>query len=346
MAQRERLNRLLTDPVVETTDDADPPSLYSILEVESAATGQQIKMAYRRLALRYHPDKFPQSRPTPEALATEALANLERQWTQRFQQLSLAYDILSNEARRRRYDRTGQVNDDLLDDLAEEGEGRDWDAYFDEMFRDLVTTDTIDAFAATYRESAEERDDLIRAYTETEGDMDQILATVPLCTVDDEQRFRTLLDAAIADRSLPSFKAYRPFNAATHSRRRRAAEQEAKEAAVLAAELGLQQKDRKRSRRAREQDESVDGNGEDDDDEGTDQLRALIQQRGRQRMDNLLANLEAKYAAPKSKGKRARKAAPEPVPAEPSEEEFAALQAKLFGNKAKAAKPKAKKVKS
>ncbi|MCA9664688.1 MAG: J domain-containing protein [Myxococcales bacterium] len=61
---------------------------YNILGVPPTATQEQIKAAYRRLALRHHPDK----NPSPEA-------------AERFRRCTEAYNVLSDESRRASYDR-------------------------------------------------------------------------------------------------------------------------------------------------------------------------------------------------------------------------------------------------
>lgn len=61
---------------------------YSILQVSSQATSEDIKLSFRRLARQYHPDLNPDN---PE--------NAEY-----FKQISEAYEILSDEIKRRRYD--------------------------------------------------------------------------------------------------------------------------------------------------------------------------------------------------------------------------------------------------
>jgi curved DNA-binding protein CbpA len=61
---------------------------YSILQVSPQATSEDIKMSFRRLARQYHPDLNPDDPETAE----------------HFKQVSEAYEILSDEVKRRRYD--------------------------------------------------------------------------------------------------------------------------------------------------------------------------------------------------------------------------------------------------
>lgn len=65
---------------------------YQILGVEKNATPEQIKKAYRKQALKYHPDKNPGNK--------EAEA--------KFKKVSEAYEILSNENKKRLYDQYGE----------------------------------------------------------------------------------------------------------------------------------------------------------------------------------------------------------------------------------------------
>ena len=68
------------------------PDLYKTLGVARDATSKEIKSAYRRLARQHHPDLNP-----GDAGAGE-----------RFKQVAAAYEVLSDPALRRRYDRTGR----------------------------------------------------------------------------------------------------------------------------------------------------------------------------------------------------------------------------------------------
>ncbi|KAI5466815.1 hypothetical protein BGZ63DRAFT_369610 [Mariannaea sp. PMI_226] len=71
---------------------ASPPDYYAILEVPDTATTQQIRDAYKRAALKTHPDR----------VAANAPERAER--TRKFQIVNDAYFTLSDSARRREYD--------------------------------------------------------------------------------------------------------------------------------------------------------------------------------------------------------------------------------------------------
>ena len=66
---------------------------YEILGVSRKADGEELKRAYRRLAMKYHPDRNNGSDKT------EAEA--------KFKECSEAYEVLSDEHRRARYDQFG-----------------------------------------------------------------------------------------------------------------------------------------------------------------------------------------------------------------------------------------------
>lgn len=70
--------------------------LYEILEVESKATNSEIKKAYRKLALRYHPDK----------VSEEDRVDAET----KFKEISHAYEILIDEVKREEYDTYGTTD--------------------------------------------------------------------------------------------------------------------------------------------------------------------------------------------------------------------------------------------
>ena len=70
---------------------ADKRDYYEVLGVAKDATADQIKSAYRKLAMKYHPDRNPDN---PEA-------------KEKFTEISEAYEVLSNQEKRQRYDQFG-----------------------------------------------------------------------------------------------------------------------------------------------------------------------------------------------------------------------------------------------
>jgi len=89
-------NRLaLRHQLTHPTAGAD---YYKVLEVDSKATQQQIRDAYKKAALKHHPDRVPSD--SPERTAR----------TKRFQQINDAYYTLSDPTRRRDYDAARTFN--------------------------------------------------------------------------------------------------------------------------------------------------------------------------------------------------------------------------------------------
>jgi curved DNA-binding protein len=67
---------------------------YEILGVKRAATDADIKKAYRRLAMKYHPDRNP---------------GKEKEATEKFKEINEAYGVLGDAEKRRQYDQFGTV---------------------------------------------------------------------------------------------------------------------------------------------------------------------------------------------------------------------------------------------
>ena len=64
---------------------------YEILGVSKSASKEEIKKAYRKLAIKYHPDKNPDDKQAEES----------------FKEAAEAYEILSDPNKRARYDQFG-----------------------------------------------------------------------------------------------------------------------------------------------------------------------------------------------------------------------------------------------
>jgi DnaJ homolog subfamily C member 9 len=116
-------------------DISGPPTEinpYAVLKIGPTATAADIRSAYRKLALQWHPDK--QQKNKEEAHT-------------KFQEIAFAYAILSDETRRKRYDTTGSLEE------GEEGEF-DWKEWFSEMWDGIVNGDTIKEFKDRYQGTA------------------------------------------------------------------------------------------------------------------------------------------------------------------------------------------------
>jgi len=71
---------------------AENKDYYKILGVNRNATQKEIKSAYRKLAMKYHPDRNPDNKKAAE---------------DRFKEISEAYEVLSDEKKRKLYDQYG-----------------------------------------------------------------------------------------------------------------------------------------------------------------------------------------------------------------------------------------------
>lgn len=106
---------------------------YVELEVPKSAEIVQIKTAYKKLALKWHPDKHPEDQRDAA--------------TEKFKLVSEAYSILSNEKRRKYFDKNGTIEgeedcvdmDDIFKDIFKTGNSGSFNFQFDDMFDDFIT---------------------------------------------------------------------------------------------------------------------------------------------------------------------------------------------------------------
>ncbi|MGD6808730.1 MAG: molecular chaperone DnaJ [Candidatus Bathyarchaeia archaeon] len=97
---------------------------YEVLGVEKNASKDQIKDAYRKLALQYHPDR-----------------NKEAGAEDKFKEISEAYAVLSDEQKRSQYDNLGHAGFDQQYTSEDIFRGADFDSIFRDMgFGDLFRT--------------------------------------------------------------------------------------------------------------------------------------------------------------------------------------------------------------
>ena len=98
---------------------------YDVLGVDKDASQQEIKKAYRKLALKYHPDKS----DDPDA-------------EEKFKEISEAYAVLSDQEKRQRYDRYGHAGIDQEYSYEDIFRGAD----FSDIFGDLGFNDIFKQF--------------------------------------------------------------------------------------------------------------------------------------------------------------------------------------------------------
>lgn len=76
---------------------ANKKDYYELLGVAKGASQEEIKSAYRKLAMKYHPDRNPDNKEAEE----------------KFKEISEAYSVLSDQQKRTQYDQFGSVGDNM-----------------------------------------------------------------------------------------------------------------------------------------------------------------------------------------------------------------------------------------
>jgi len=140
------------DEVERIRNSSNP---YDVLGVSQNATTQEIKSAYRKLALRHHPDKQP----------INGTADSNAQASQLFVKIGAAYEILSNDEARRKFDeeeilgrRNISSNDPFFDfGLSGFGFGRPASEAFTDPFDLFANAFGADPFERQFRQHQRQR---------------------------------------------------------------------------------------------------------------------------------------------------------------------------------------------
>lgn len=108
---------------------AEELDYYKILGVERTATAEEIKRAYKKTAVKWHPDKWEGKSPEEKKDAEE-----------RFKQAAEAYDVLSDPNKRSRYDQFGKAGVDGAGGFGGFGQGMDINdifSHFGDIFEEM-----------------------------------------------------------------------------------------------------------------------------------------------------------------------------------------------------------------
>ncbi|TFY72690.1 hypothetical protein EVG20_g298 [Dentipellis fragilis] len=308
-------------------DDREDPSvlffgkedvdLYAVLKLDSSAKPEDIKKAYRKLALVYHPDKHATSDDAAKADASH-----------KFQQISFAFTILGDEKRRERYDKTGKTDEGL--DMGED-EGSD------EEVEDLKQ-----AYANTDGSIDEIMNHIPHS---THNDEARFIVLISKLVRDGELPSLPTWESSIKDEKA---KLVRKKQADKEAKE---AEALARELGVWDEFYGS---GKAGPRKGKGKGKGKAKKDEEEDEGDVSALQALILKK-QKKAGGFLDGLAAKYAEPKPRGKGKRKskdeeeeeeveeppkkrkrgAAPAAEPPEIDDAEFTKLQKKLFGDKTK-----------
>lgn len=93
-------------------------NFYDILGVAQSATTDEIKKAYRKLAMKYHPDRNPDNKEAEE----------------KFKEAAQAYEVLSDEKKRAQYDQYGHQN---YQNMSSGGGSYDQNVNMNDIFKDF-----------------------------------------------------------------------------------------------------------------------------------------------------------------------------------------------------------------
>ena len=158
-------------------------NLYTVVlaleESGASVSHARIRRAYYKRCLAWHPDKLDPATLTPEEIE-DAKA--------KFQAVSVAYNILSNEESRSEYDETGELYEEDDDDAVGKSGADQWAEYFSGIFGKVGVED-IEQFEVKYKCSDEEEKDVRKYYVQFKGDLNKCLECVMCSRGEDKKRW-------------------------------------------------------------------------------------------------------------------------------------------------------------
>ncbi len=112
---------------------------YEVLGVNKNSTKEEIKKAYKKLALKYHPDRAPEDK--------------KKEYEKKFKEISEAYAVLSDDEKRRQYDNFGQAAFYQRYNQEDIFRGADFSSIFEELFGSSFDFDDFDIFDSFFRKT-------------------------------------------------------------------------------------------------------------------------------------------------------------------------------------------------
>ncbi|KAH3668349.1 hypothetical protein OGAPHI_002103 [Ogataea philodendri] len=275
--------------------DIDP---YKELGCEQNDAPPAIKKAYYKLCLKYHPDKLSEKDQV--------------KYKTKFEKIQFSYQVLGDQKRRERYDRTGNLDESVPDD-----DDFDWYSFFQEMRNSdvKVTSELIQKDKESYQESHEEYEDVLETMIYYQGDFLKLFETIPHLEFGDseEARMYKLVNQMVEAGDLQDYKRWQKYVKNRVSEKKKLARKlrnESDEAEEALKEINEKNKHK------------LDGS--------EDSLRQLIQSKKSHTFDDLIAKYSQPTKATKSKTKRSK-----PSEYDLDDSEFDKIQQRLKKHKQK-----------
>lgn len=218
----------------EEFDDLDP---YEVLGVSKDAVDKEIKKAYHKMCLKYHPDKS-------EGFRVQ------------FDRVQIAYLVLNDPKRKKLFDSTGRVCP-----WGPVSDWESWTGHMDDQFEE-ITKDLIEKDRIQYQDSQEERNDILKEWVAHKGNFQVLFENIIHLEFSVEQEERVfkicqyLLDSGeVKEDEIPKWQDYIKNRTKMIKKMQRKADREAKMAKDVKREddmAGLQALIAKNSNRHRD----------------------------------------------------------------------------------------------
>lgn len=199
-------------------------TLYTVLQCNKSSTSIELKKSYRIAALKYHPDRCVESSNSNGDSVSSTL---------KFQAVSAAYQVLSNEKHRFVYDSTGQILEEDEDEYDTSHTNNDdcpnnnshqqqWEEFFNSIFNEIITTGSNHATSAgSFRGSKDEQRDVLQYYTMCKGVMNKVVECIIHGSIDDVDRYMNdIIEPAVVRGDVEDYSGIRDNLKEVHRKKR------------------------------------------------------------------------------------------------------------------------------